>query len=58
MAQRKVQEFYASEGDFYERGDPKTLDLTDDEINSLGADEGEPVLLERHNGFFMLIETN
>jgi len=56
MTERKVQEFRVSESDFYELGDPKTLALTDDEIASLIAGEGEPILLNRHNGFFMLIE--
>jgi hypothetical protein len=56
MTERNVQEFRASESDFYELGDPKTLELTDDEIASLHAGEGEPILLDRYNGFFMLIE--
>lgn len=56
MTERKVQEFRASESDFYELGDPKTLDLTDKELASLNAGDGEPILLDRHNGFFMLIE--
>lgn len=56
MSVRKVQQFDPHEDDFYELGDPRTLDLTDDELNALNEGTGEPVLLERHHGFFMLIE--
>jgi hypothetical protein len=56
MAERKVQQFEPREDDFYEIGDPRMLDLTDDELSALNDGTGEPVLLERHRGFFILIE--
>ena len=52
MAERKVQQFYASEDDFYEFGSARTLNLTDDELNALNEATGEPVLLEGHGGYF------
>jgi len=47
MAERKVQQFDPVEDDFFERGEPHTLDLTDGELRMLAEAEGEPVLLER-----------
>jgi hypothetical protein len=56
MARHKVQQFRASEDDFYELGGQQMLDLTDDELNMLHEGAGEPILLERHDGFFLLVE--
>jgi hypothetical protein len=56
MAERKVQQFYLREDDFYELGDPRALDLTDDELNALSEHGREAILLERHDGFFSLVD--
>lgn len=56
MTQRNVQQFLARDDDFFEIGDPQIIDLTDVEIGAVDASEGEPVLIERLNGFFLPIE--
>lgn len=56
MSKRKVQQFEPLESDFVELGEPRVLDLTEEELSWLGEGTGEPVLLKRYNGFFMLVE--
>jgi hypothetical protein len=56
MTQRNLQQFLARDDDFCEIGDPQIFDLTDVEIGALDASEGERVLLEQLNGFFLPIE--
>jgi hypothetical protein len=53
---RKVQEFYETEDEFHELGDPKTIALSAAEVDALEADAGTPIWLDHHNGFFALID--
>lgn len=56
MPECMVQQFYADEDDFFNFGDPRMIGLTGEELALLEEGNSEPVLLDRLDGFFMLVE--
>lgn len=56
MVVRLVQQFCLVEDDFYNEDDEKAVDLTISELAQLDDNEGEPILLERLGGFFLLAD--
>ncbi|MDR5741548.1 hypothetical protein QCE73_00095 [Caballeronia sp. LZ029] len=56
MAERKVQQFYETEDQFYEQGGEQMLDLSEGEIAKLEGGDGSPIYLSEKNGFFVLAD--
>lgn len=51
-----AQQFYETDDEFRELGSEQTLDLTDDNLNTLEKGSGMPAYLDRHDGFFALLD--
>lgn len=56
MPECRVQQFYEDEDDFFNLGGPRLIVLAAEELTLLEGGTGEPVLLDRLMGFFMLAE--